>query len=323
MNTTHTVIVYWQKIPPKYQNGPLQDYKVFLDGAQVKQTNNSEVLASFPVPCHGNHYVSVRGCNKQGCSPESPILIPNYKDVVRPAKVIMEQKKRSPEVYLTWFGVKKEDFMAVDIVWCKMKPAGYTCSDDIQVLRTNSTDQLSLHSDIIGAVIDEVIFGVAAINARNMSSGIRWQEECRYFKDEVIPIVGSVHLMPDPPRNSLTLTWKPVECEPGTKNVYINQYQIFYCQLVESGNTCALVLEQKMNVSASNVVPVTLRNLNHKIRYGISVRAVSLTKMGPISIMVEGQPHNDDRGSDILSQEMNCLNQDNGKLISERTNCLI
>ena len=51
-----------------------------------------------------------------------------FTDVVRPAKVIMEQKKRSPEVYLTWFGVKKEDFMAVDIVWCKMKPAGYTCS---------------------------------------------------------------------------------------------------------------------------------------------------------------------------------------------------
>ena len=70
---------FLQKIPPKYQNGPLQDYKVFLDGAQVKQTNNSEVLASFPVPCHGNHYVSIRGCNKQGCSPESPILIPNYK----------------------------------------------------------------------------------------------------------------------------------------------------------------------------------------------------------------------------------------------------
>ena len=70
---------FLQKIPPKYQNGPLQDYKVFLDGAQVEQTNSSEVLASFPVPCHGNHYVSVRGCNKQGCSPESPILIPNYK----------------------------------------------------------------------------------------------------------------------------------------------------------------------------------------------------------------------------------------------------
>ena len=43
---------------------------------------------------------------------------------------------------------------------------------------------MTLHSDIIGAAIDEVIFGVAAINARNMSSGIRWQEECRYFKDE-------------------------------------------------------------------------------------------------------------------------------------------
>ena len=54
-----------------------------------------------------------------------------------------------------------------------------------------------------------------------------------------------------------------------------------------------LVLEQKMNVSAINVVPVTLRNLNHKVRYGIWVRAVSLTKMGPISFMVEGQPHND------------------------------
>ena len=43
---------------------------------------------------------------------------------------------------------------------------------------------MTLHSDIISAAIDEVIFGVAAINARNMSSGIRWQEECRYFKDE-------------------------------------------------------------------------------------------------------------------------------------------
>ena len=36
--------------------------------------------------------------------------------------------KRRGLLRFTLLGVKKEDFMAVDIVWCKMKPAGYTCS---------------------------------------------------------------------------------------------------------------------------------------------------------------------------------------------------
>lgn len=35
----------------------------------------------------------------------------------------------------------------------------------------------------VGGVIDNVIIGVAVLNKRSVSSGIKWQDKCRYVKD--------------------------------------------------------------------------------------------------------------------------------------------
>lgn len=40
-------------------------------------------------------------------------------------KVIMEQS--GSEVHLTWFRTENEALTAVDIAWCKMRPAGLKC----------------------------------------------------------------------------------------------------------------------------------------------------------------------------------------------------
>lgn len=40
-------------------------------------------------------------------------------------KVVMEQS--SGDVHLTWFGTENEAITAVDIAWCKMRPAGFKC----------------------------------------------------------------------------------------------------------------------------------------------------------------------------------------------------
>lgn len=40
-------------------------------------------------------------------------------------RVVMEQS--GSEVHLTWFGTENEALTAVDIAWCKMRPAGFKC----------------------------------------------------------------------------------------------------------------------------------------------------------------------------------------------------
>lgn len=73
------IFLTMQKINQKYHNGPLLEYKVFVDDAEVEARGPQEVSSSLPIPCEGQHNVSVRGCNQQGCSPKASILIPSYR----------------------------------------------------------------------------------------------------------------------------------------------------------------------------------------------------------------------------------------------------
>lgn len=55
--------------------------------------------------------------------------------------------------------------------------------DEIHILRSENANSIVLHQETIGPDIDEYLFGVAAINNRNISSGVTWQDECRYVKN--------------------------------------------------------------------------------------------------------------------------------------------
>lgn len=56
--------------------------------------------------------------------------------------------------------------------------------EEIQFLRKReNVNSIVLHQGIIGQDIDDYLFGVAAINDRNISSGVTWQDECRYVKN--------------------------------------------------------------------------------------------------------------------------------------------
>uniref|UniRef100_A0A8W8LWR6 Fibronectin type-III domain-containing protein n=1 Tax=Magallana gigas TaxID=29159 RepID=A0A8W8LWR6_MAGGI len=281
------VVVYWEKINQKYHNGPLLEYNVFMDDAEAGTRGPQEVSSSLSIPCEGQHSVSVRGCNQQGCSPKASILIPSYREKVDLQKVVMEQS--SGDVHLTWFGTENEAITAVDIAWCKMRPAGFKCKDGIHILRSENANSIVLHQETIGQDIDDYLFGVAAINNRNISSGVTWQDECRYIKNAVPPAVQHVSLLPSFPNNSLTISWAPINCESGTNNAYINQYQIIYCQQPKE-NTCDKVF--MVRISAWGITQYTLRDLMPDVEYGVMVRALSLTKEGPQSKMITGRPNN-------------------------------
>nr|XP_034311944.1 uncharacterized protein LOC105335826 isoform X7 [Crassostrea gigas] len=286
-----SVLVYWKKINQKYHNGPLLEYEVFVDDAEVEARGPQEVSSSLPIPCEGQHNVSVRGCNQQGCSPKASILIPSYRETVDLQRVVMEQSES--EVHLTWFGTENEALTAVDIAWCKMRPAGFKCKDEIHILRSENANSIVLHQETIGQDIDEYLFGVAAINNRNISSGVTWQDECRYVKNAVPPAVQHVSLLPSLPKNSLTISWAPIKCDSGTNNAYINQYQIIYCQQ-PTADTCDTSDVSMVNVSAWGITQYTLRDLRPDVEYGVMVRALSLTKEGPQSKTITGRPNNND-----------------------------
>ncbi|XP_062611698.1 uncharacterized protein LOC134273515 [Saccostrea cucullata] len=150
-----------------------------------------------------------------------------------------------------------------------------------------------LKADMISQALDDVIFGVAAINDKNFSSGIKWQEECRYVKDAVPSPVDDVSLLPDPPKNSLVVTWNPLRCESGSSdNAYIKTYRIIYCQL-NTQESCK-DREYSVSVPADSTTQYTLRDLEADIEYGVLVQAMSLTKEGRRSKMVTGRPTNND-----------------------------
>lgn len=54
-------------------------------------------------------------------------------ETVNPQKVVMEQL--GSEVHLTWFGTENEAITAVDIAWCKMRPAGFKCKVRTQYMQ--------------------------------------------------------------------------------------------------------------------------------------------------------------------------------------------
>ncbi|XP_061182314.1 uncharacterized protein LOC133190639 [Saccostrea echinata] len=287
-----SITVYWEKIPRKFQNGPLKEYRVSLGDENWKKVAPNATSGTIDIPC-GGHNISVQGCNRRGCSPDSSIYIPAYRDVASPQKVIVEQMGLS-KVQISWFGLEREAILANDVAWCKVKPAILQCQGEIHILRrTGNMNQTVLHADTIDQALDDVIFGVAAISDKNVSSGIKWQEECRYVKDAVPRPVQTKPLLPDPPKNSLVVSWIPLKCDSGaSNNAYIKMYQIIYCQLNTHGSCKGG--EFSVNVPADSTTQYTLRNLEADTEYGVWVQAMSLTKEGHKSKMVSGRPTNDD-----------------------------
>ncbi|XP_062592730.1 uncharacterized protein LOC134254199, partial [Saccostrea cucullata] len=287
-----SIFVYWEKIPRRFQNGPLKEYRVLYGDDNWKRVAPNATSATVNIPCGGRN-ITVRGCNLIGCSPNSSIYIPAYTDVVSPKRVIVEQKGQS-EVQLSWFGLEREAIVATDVVWCKVKPAVLQCQDEIHILRrTGNMNHTVLKADMIDQALDDVIFGVAAINDKNFSSGIKWQEECRYVKDAVPSPVDGVSLPLDRPKNSLVVTWNPLRCESGvSNNAYIKTYRIIYCQL-NIQESCK-GKEYSVSVPADSTTQYTLRDLEADTEYGVWVQAMSLTKEGRRSKMVTGRPTNND-----------------------------
>lgn len=284
------VTLYWKKIPRKHQNGNLKKYILAYNGATVV-VSAERSHGQLQIPCARNSTVSVYGCNEIGCSPNSTITIPQIKDSFAPTKLIAEHLNTS-EVELTWFG--GEGQIEADIVWCSAKPAPFQCQNEINLLlfKGNVTHTV-LHQSDIDDSIQDVMFGVAILDEKNTSSGIKWQDPCVYKKDSEPREIRDVSLQPDSPENSLIVAWSPHLCDTSTdNNAYVHSYKIIYCQLISSSKCKGF--ESSDSVLASANTQYIIRNLEPDIDYGIWVQALSLTKEGPLGEMVTGRPTNND-----------------------------
>lgn len=284
------VTVYWKKIPRINQNGNLTNYTLAHDGASVAVSAESS-HGQIQIPCARNSSIRVYGCNEIGCSPNSTITIPQFKDSFAPTKLIVEHLNTS-EVELTWFG--GEGQVEADIVWCSAKPAPFQCQNEINKLlfKGNVTHKV-LHQYDINSSIQDVIFGVAILDEKKVSSGIRWQDPCLYKKDSEPREIRDVSLQPEPPENSLVVSWSPHLCDTSTdSNAYVHFYKIIYCQLISSSDCKGI--ESSVSVLASANTQYIIQNLEPEKEYGIWVKALSLTREGPRSEIVTGRPTDND-----------------------------
>ncbi|XP_062581744.1 uncharacterized protein LOC134243489 isoform X2 [Saccostrea cucullata] len=297
-STSHRkVTVYWKKIPKRFQNGRLKNYTIFNGDVNVQVSPDSS-FGEVEIPCKGSSNVTVKGCNDEGCSPESSITIPHIKEVILPTRVIVEHFNEST-VKVSWFHTDGQ--AAVDIIWCNGRSGTLQCLDEIELQRMIGSDSHTfLSASDVNSKIDEVYFGVAIINDRQLSGGIKWQEACRYqMRREPMKILG-VKLLPDAPENSLVISWSPVLCDASDiNNVYVHSYEIIFCRL-DSKNQC-IGEESSVEVPATDNTQYTLRNLHSEVYYGVWVRARSLRENGPRSDMVSGIPINNDLSTSAIT----------------------
>nr|XP_022315370.1 uncharacterized protein LOC111119467 isoform X2 [Crassostrea virginica] len=290
------ITVYWKKIPRKFQNGQLTKY-LLTSGDIYEEINANSSSAELSIPCKENLYFNISACNTEGCSPNSTLTIPYHDDQLAPKTLIVEQINTSA-IELTWSGVK--DQAGVDIVWCEAKSTTFTCQDEISMMNIKvDGNNVVLQQSAIDRTLSNVIFGVAVLDVKNVSSGIRWQDYCKYWKDLEPKKIMDVTLLSDPPENSLTVSWSPVTCDTKTeKNAYIHSYIVIYCKL-DSQNNCKGE-ESSTRVLASGLPQQTIQKLDPDNNYGIWVQASSLSKDGPKSAMLTGRPTNNDLSSDTL-----------------------
>ncbi|XP_048758458.2 uncharacterized protein LOC125668376 [Ostrea edulis] len=292
------ITVYWQRIPGRYQNGNLTNYKI-SSGSLNRIIGPENSFGEIQIPCQDHIAIHIEGCNNKGCSPQSTITIPQDGDATPPTKLVMERLNDSG-VQLTWFG--GEGQRASDIVWCKGRPTSLQCQDEINLLRQNGIANYTVlqSGDINNIAIDDVIFGVAIINDRQLSSGIAWQDPCRYQRNLVPRKITDLSLLTDAPEDSLIVSWFPILCDTvSVNNVYIHSYKIIYCQL-DSNNNC-VDRESVVQIVANSNTQHTLRDLLADVNYGVWVQAVSLTTEGPKSNMVSGRPINNDLSSGVVA----------------------
>ncbi|XP_062581741.1 uncharacterized protein LOC134243488 isoform X2 [Saccostrea cucullata] len=296
-----TVIIYWKKIPEMYQNGAIHNYTVISDGLEHYSFGASTFYGSLLVPCEGCHNLSVTACNSVGCSPQSSIIIMDHKELQPPDKLIVEREDDDDKLHLFWFG-SSQDASQVQIIWCKGEVVIQKCRGEINVLQkdislTGNHEVVSTQD--INDSVDDSFFGVAFLSGANLSSGIRWQETCRYTKGSEIKKPSNINLLPDPSDKNLIVSWSPIKCDrTSAKNAYVHSYRIQYCQL-DGLNNCK---EDKASASipADGMTRYTIVGLIPEKKYGIWVAAVSLGKNISTSDMIIGTPiSNDLTNSDI------------------------
>ncbi|XP_061180232.1 interleukin-6 receptor subunit beta-like [Saccostrea echinata] len=292
-----SVMIYWKKIPEMYQNGAIRNYIVSSDGLKNHTFGARNLSGSVLVPCKGRHNISVTGCNSAGCSPHSSIIVRDNKELNPPDKLIVEQAG-GDKMSLTWFGSSfaSQSVSKIHVIWCKGEAAVQKCRGEINVLPKDTSltgNHVLVSKKDINDSFGEIIFGVALLNGENLSSGIRWQETCRYTKDTVMPKPSDIRLLPLPPDDSLAVSWSRVKCDrTSAKNAYVKSYRIQYCRLNNHDHCKGNKAE--VSLSADGMTRYTIHDLEDEKKYGIWVAAVSLRKNISYSDMIIGIPKNND-----------------------------
>ncbi|XP_061182311.1 uncharacterized protein LOC133190636 [Saccostrea echinata] len=280
-----------------YQNGAIRNYIVSSDGLKNHTFGARNLSGSVLVPCEGRHNLSVTGCNPAGCSPHSSIIVRDNEELNPPDKLIVEQAG-DDKMSLTWFGSSfaSQSVSKIHVIWCKGEAAVQKCRGEINVLPKDTSltgNHVLVSKRDINDSFDEIIFGVALLNGENLSSGIRWQETCRYTKDAEMPKPSDIRLLPLPPDDSLAVSWSRIKCDrTSAKNAYVNSYRIQYCRLNNHDNCKGN--KGEVSLSADGMSQYTIQGLEAEKKYGIWVAAVSLRKDISYSDMIIGIPKNND-----------------------------
>ncbi|XP_071119689.1 protogenin-like [Haliotis cracherodii] len=285
-----SVVVYWQPLSPKEENGEMQGYRIQCGDEGERHVGPGAFSETLDTPTDRRGlWCDVYAVNSVGRSPSSSLYIPSRRSELTPRDFWVVGEEGDTNITFFWDAVGREQHNCA-AYWCQAADQSDICQTPVQ-WETVTCDQQSLTLDT-GHVITDQRLMVGSSEELSTPGGLNWSpikwQYCIYAPYKVPPVPDEFRLSPNQPPLGVHVVWRPPDCRQ--KTAHITNYIVSYCLVPTAAGNCSGELwSSGTRVVDGDAVSYLISDLEPGADYKVNIRAVSQVLQGPWSTPVIGR----------------------------------
>ncbi|XP_046331558.2 uncharacterized protein LOC124114820 isoform X2 [Haliotis rufescens] len=282
-----SVVVYWQPLSPKEENGEMQGYHVQCGDEGERRVGPGGFSETLDTPTERRGlWCDVYAVNSVGKSPSSSLYIPSRRSELTSRDFWVVGGEGDTNITFLWDSVGREQHNCA-AYWCQAAGQADMCQTPVQ-WETVTCDQQSLTLDT-GHVITDQRLMVGFSEQLSAPGGLNWSpikwQYCIYAPHKVPPAPDEFQLSPNQPPLGVHVVWRPPDCRQ--KTAHITNYIVSYCLVPTAAGNCSG--SSGTRVVDGDAVSYLISDLEPGADYKVNIRAVSQVLQGPWSTPVIGR----------------------------------
>ncbi|XP_046578831.1 uncharacterized protein LOC124286501 [Haliotis rubra] len=233
------VVLYWQLLSPKEENGEMQGYSVQCEDEGERRVGPGRFSATMDIPTDRRGlWCDVSAVNNVGMSPSSSLYIPSRRSELTLRDFWVAGGEGDTNITFLWDSGGREQHNCT-AYWCQTADLTNLCQASVQ-WETVSCDQRNLTFDTGHVIANQRL--MVGFSAQLSAPGgpvwtsIKW-DHCVYAQHKVPPAPDGFRLSTSQPPLSVHVEWRPSDCRQNL--AHITSYLLSYCPLSGTADRCS------------------------------------------------------------------------------------